>query len=113
MAKYLVLAKYSAAGAGAVVKEGYVARAEAVRTGFAAAGITQLGWWVVGNGEWDFAILFDSGDASPAKLAAVLTVTQSSGAFERASLVPLHEPADVDVFIRQGFSGYRAPGAET
>lgn len=109
MAKYFVLGRYNAQGAAAVVKEGYVARSEAVRAAFESVGATQLGWWVIGNGEWDFAIMLET-DLDQAALAAMLLRTNASGAFERASVLPLSEPAAADAFLQRGFT-YRPPGA--
>lgn len=55
----------------------------------------QLGWWVVGTGEWDFAILAE-GDFGDVQNAATLLATNASGAFERVSVIGLIETADAD-----------------
>ena len=108
MAKFLYLGKYSAQGAAAVMNEGLTARKKAVEAYGEASGLKVLGWWAVGEADWDFAILSE-GDLPAARSAAQNFLAMASGAFERAAYYTLVETEEVDD-ARATLQGYRAPG---
>ena len=79
MARYLLLASYSAEGAKGVAASGMAARRDSVRAAFEAIGGTLLAMDVVAGGTWDFAIQCEMADSASVK--AMLMATMGTGGF--------------------------------
>ena len=106
MPTFLYRARYTAAGAAGVLKEGGTARAAAVASMVASVGGSVVSqYWVMG--EDDYIAIVELPDAESAA-AGSLTVGASGAASVTTS--QLFSASDVDGIVRRR-TDYRAPGA--
>ena len=106
MPTFLYRARYTAAGAAGLLKEGGTARAAAVESMVASVGGTVVSqYWVVG--EDDYIAIVELPDAESAA-AGSLTVGASGAVSITTS--QLFSASDVDGIVRRR-TDYRAPGA--
>jgi uncharacterized protein with GYD domain len=105
MAKYLIIASYTAEGAAGLLQEGGSGRVDAVTQMVASMGGTVESFYF-GFGDGDAYVTADVPDATDA--AAIALAVGSSG---RASTktICLLTPAQVDAAVKKA-PGYRAPG---
>lgn len=108
MARYLQLARYTAAGAKGNLDEGLVNRVEAARTAIESMGGSLEGYWMVEGGQWHAAQLFELPDQPGRTIRAGLQI-QSSGAIDDYCVLRLVDPADVDTMSE---ADWRPPGAD-
>ena len=107
MAKYLLTATYTAAGAKGLLAEGGTARQKAVeRLVKSVGGKVEALYWAFGP--TDFYLIADLPDAAA---AAALSLTVGASGAVRSATAPLLTAKDLDDAARQT-PDYRAPGAK-
>ncbi len=108
MAKYLVTATYTAAGAKGVLSEGGTGRQKAIeRLVKSAGGKVECMYWAFGP--HDFYMIADMPDVAA---VAALSLTVSASGAAGVSTTPLLTAADLDASTKVA-AQYRAPGAKT
>jgi len=106
MAKYLVLASYSAEGIKGVVKTGGTARRDAVKAAVESAGGTMESFYFA-FGEHDAYVTVDLPDNTA---AAALDLAVSSTGLASTRTVVLLTPSEIDAAAKQQV-GYTPPGS--
>jgi uncharacterized protein with GYD domain len=105
MAKYLVMASYTADGAKGVLKEGGTKRRQAAEQAIQSAG-GKIDAFYFAFGDHDAFVIVDAPDH--ASVAAASLAINASGAVHTKTVVLL-APEEIDQAIKKGTT-YRAPG---
>jgi uncharacterized protein with GYD domain len=107
----MILAKYSSAGAKAVLAEGFVSRQQAAEKLMEAAGGRVIAYYAITDADWDVVNISewpDSwGDGEVARAATFLT---SSGAYEKIRSFRLAAPQTYDSAARTAEQNFRPAG---
>lgn len=115
MAMYLILGKYTAAGAAGVLKDGVATRPKISAAVMEAAGGKLHHWWAVADGDWHIAMVVERPDSSgSADDAHTALFGASTGAYEAWRVMRLNTAEEVDQVGRASqaaFAAFRAPGS--
>lgn len=112
MAKYLHLARYTPAGMKAAMAEGMTSRRAMYEKMVAAAGGTLFSWEIIGDGDWDLAILDEFPDSfDHAASSRFSSALKAGGALEDIRTFRLAAAEDFDRATRAGEEAYSAPAS--
>ncbi len=112
MYRALVMARYSAAGAAGVLKEGLAGRRKMIESVVEANDARLVDFYAVSGGEWNVAYIMEGEFRAEgeAQNAASALIAKAGGGLEDIRIYGLTDVSEVDGQLSDVMQSYRPPG---